>query len=258
MGVRGKVLIVTGSTGMAAAAVRLAAKDGARVVVASGDEESAWEVAAETGAECWVGDLTRPASADSVLSQCLSRFGRVDGLFNAAGMSGRRFGDGPVHECGDEGWEWALAQNLRTAFQMCRAVTGRMLQQEVGEDGMRGAIVNTGSILAESPEPRHFATHAYAAAKGAVAAMSRSMAAYYAPHKIRVNAIAPGLVRTPASERASAGELAEFLRKKQPLAEGMIEAEDAARAALFLLSDDARPITGEILAVDGGWRMTGV
>jgi NAD(P)-dependent dehydrogenase (short-subunit alcohol dehydrogenase family) len=253
-----KVLIVTGSTGIAAAAVRLASEDGARVVLASGDADSAWELAAATGAECWVGDLTRPASAESVLAQCLSKYGRVDALFNAAGMSGRRFGDGPVHECGDEGWELALAQNLKTAFQMCRAVTGRMLEQELAEDGMRGAIVNTGSILAEAPEPRHFATHAYAAAKGAVAAMSRSMAAYYAPHKIRVNAIAPGMVRTPASERAAAGELSEFLRKKQPLPEGMIEAADAARAALFLLSEDARPITGEVLAVDGGWRMSGV
>lgn len=257
-GLRAKVLIVTGSTGIAAEAVRLAAAEGARVTVASGDGESAWELAAETGAECWVGDLARSASADSVLSQCLSRFGRVDGLFNAAGSSGRRFGDGPVHECSDEGWEWALAQNLKTVFQMCRAVTARMLVQEPAEDGLRGAIVNTGSILAEAPETRHFATHAYAAAKGAVAAMSRSMAAYYAPHKIRVNAIAPGLVRTPASERAAGDELTEFLRKKQPLTEGMIEAGDAARAALFLLGPDARPITGEVLAVDGAWRMTGV
>jgi len=255
---QGKVLIVTGSTGIAAAAVRRLAQDGAHVVVASGDEESGWELAAETGAQYWIGDLTRRGSAESVLSQCLSRFGRVDALFNAAGLSGRRFGDGPVHECGDEGWEMTLAHNLNVTFQMCRVVTGRMLQQEIGEDGIRGSIVNTGSILAEAPEPRHFATHAYAAAKGAIAALSRSMAAYYAPHKIRVNAIAPGLVRTPASERAAAGELEEFLRKKQPLSDGMIEADDAARVALFLLGEDARPITGEILAVDGGWQFAGV
>jgi len=134
-----------------------------------------------------------------------------------------------------------------------------MLQQEPGLDGIRGAILNMGSVLAEAPEPRHFATHAYAAAKGAVVSMTRSMAAYYAPHKIRINAIAPGLVRTPASERAEGNlDLLEFIKKKQPLMGGMVAAEDVARAALFLLSEESRSITGEVLAVDAGWRVTGV
>jgi len=255
---KGKVLIITGSAGIGAAFARLAAGAGARLVIATGDERSGWELAEQTGAEVWVGDLTRAESAGSVLAQCLSKFGRVDALFNAAGLSGRRFGDGPAHECTDEGWDATLAQNLGTMFRMCRAAIGRMLQQEAGEDGIRGAILNMGSVLAEAPEPRHFATHAYAAAKGAVVSMTRSMAAYYAPHKIRVNAIAPGLVRTPASERAGDPELLEFIRKKQPLTGGMVDAEDVARAALFLLSEEARSITGEVLAVDAGWRVTGV
>jgi NAD(P)-dependent dehydrogenase (short-subunit alcohol dehydrogenase family) len=255
---RGKVLIVTGSTGIAAATARLAAGEGARVVVATADEQSGWEVAEQTGVEPWIGDLTRPASADSVLGHCIAKFGRVDGLFNASGLSGRRFGDGPVHETDDEGWDVTLTHNLRVTFHMCRAVLGRMMQQEVDERGSRGAILNVGSVLAESPEPRHFATHAYAAAKGAVVAMSRSMAAYYAPHQIRVNVLAPGLVRTPASERAGNAELLEFIQKKQPLTGGMVDADDVGRAALFLLSDDARSITGEAIAVDGGWTVTGV
>jgi NAD(P)-dependent dehydrogenase (short-subunit alcohol dehydrogenase family) len=255
----GKVIIITGSSGIAAAAACQAAAAGARLVVASHDEQTAWELAAETGAECWTGDLTQPTSADSVLSQCLSKFGRVDGLLQAAGMSGRRFGDGPVHECSDEGWDTAMAYNLKPVFQMCRAVAGRMLQQAAGEDGIRGAIVNLGSVLAESPEPRHFATHAYAAAKGAVTALSRSMASYYAPHGIRVNVVAPGLVRTPASEAARANaELAAFLAKKQVLSGGMIDAEQVAAAALFLLSDEARSITGQVIVVDAGWSVTGV
>ena len=138
---------------------------------------------------------------------------------------------------------------------MCRAVIGRMLEQEVGEGGMRGAILNMGSVLVETPEPRHFATHAYAAAKGAVISMSRSMAAYYAPHGIRINAIAPGLVRTPVSRPSEDHpELLEWIRKKQPLAGGMIDAEDVARVAIFLLSEDARSVTGEVLAVDAGWK----
>jgi NAD(P)-dependent dehydrogenase (short-subunit alcohol dehydrogenase family) len=114
-------------------------------------------------------------------------------------------------------------------------------------------------VLVEAPEPRHFATHAYAAAKGAVEAMSRSMAAYYAPHGIRINVVAPGLASTPAAERTHATpELQEFVRKKQPLTGGMIDVEDVARAALFLLGAGSRAITGQVLTVDAGWRLTGV
>jgi NAD(P)-dependent dehydrogenase (short-subunit alcohol dehydrogenase family) len=142
---------------------------------------------------------------------------------------------------------------------MCRAVAGRMLEQEPGGAGVRGAIVNMGSVLVEAPEPRHFATHAYAAAKGAIAAMSRSMAAYYAPHGIRVNLIAPGLVRTPAGERTHVEPaFQEFMRKKQPLNSGMIEVADVARAAVFLLGEESRSMTGEVFTIDGGWRLTGV
>ena len=256
---QGSALILTGSTGIAAATARLAAQAGAHLVIATSDAESGWELAAETGAECWVGELSLDNSAESVLSACLARFGRVDALFNVWGLSGRRFGDGAVHECSDEGWDVTLRQNLRVAFQMSRAVIGRMLVQEPRADGERGAILNMGSVLASAPETRHFATHAYAAAKGGVEAMSRSMAAYYAPHKIRVNVLSPGLVRTPASRRSEANtELLDFLGKKQPLTGGMVEAEDAARAAMFLLGPEARAITGSVVTVDGGWSVTGV
>jgi NAD(P)-dependent dehydrogenase (short-subunit alcohol dehydrogenase family) len=255
---QGKILIVTGSTGIGAAAALQAAAGGARLLIATGDPESGWELARDTGAEVWVGDLTRPESAGSVLSQCLSKFGRVDALFNVAGLSGRRFGDGPAHECTDEGWEVTLSHNLGIMFHMCRAVIGRMLEQEVGESGIRGAILNMGSVLAEAPEPHHFATHAYAAAKGAVTAITRSMASYYAPHRIRVNALAPGLVRTPGSRPIEdRAELLEWIRKKQPLTAGMIDSQDVASAAIFLLSEEARSITGEVLAVDAGWKISG-
>jgi NAD(P)-dependent dehydrogenase (short-subunit alcohol dehydrogenase family) len=256
--VRDKILIITGSGGIAAAAARIARKTGASLLIATADGESGWELAAETAAECWVGDLSLVGSADSIVSQCLSKFGRVDGLFNAAGLSGRRYGDGPVHECTDEGWEITLSHNLKVTFQMCRAVLVRMLQQEVEGNGIRGSIVNMGSVLADTPEPRHFATHAYAAAKGGVAAMSKSMASYYAQHKIRVNVIAPGLVRTAVSENAQTSpELADLIAKKQPLAGGMVDAEDVARAAVFLLGDGAASITGQVLPVDGGWSVAG-
>jgi len=258
MPLQGKVLITTGSTGIGAAAVRQAAQQGARLLIATPDEESGWDLAAEVGAECWVGNLVRPAAAGSIVAACLAKFGRVDALFQASGMSGRRFGDGPVHECTDEGWETTLAHNLSVTFQMCRAVIGRMLEQEAGADGVRGSIVTLGTVLEQAPEPRRFAHHAYAAAKGGVVALSRSMAAYYAPHGIRINVVAPGLVRTLAGARSEADpELAEFLRRKQPLTGGMVEAGDVARAALALLGQDARSITGQVIAVDGGWTVTG-
>lgn len=254
----GKTLIITGSTGIGAAAARLAAAQGARLLIATGDEVSGFGLAAELGAECWAGDLTRPDSAASILAQCLSKFGRLDALFNVAGLSGRRFGDAAVHEIDDAGWETTIARNLTLTMRMCRVAIGRMLEQSLTDDGTRGSIVNMGSVLVQSPEPRHFATHAYAAAKGAIEALSRSMAASYATHGIRVNVLAPGLARTPAGERTQAAAgLAEFVRKKQPLTGGMIDVEDIARAALFLLSGSSRAITGQTLAVDAGWSLTG-
>jgi NAD(P)-dependent dehydrogenase (short-subunit alcohol dehydrogenase family) len=254
----GKILIVTGSTGIGAAVARLASQAGARVLIATSDEESGIPLAAELSAELWTGDLVRPAAGESVLAQCLSRFGRVDALCNAAGLSGRRFGDGPIHECTDDGWQVTFAQNLDILFHMCRAVCARMLVQAPSAVGHRGAILNIGSVLAESPEPRHFATHAYAAAKGAVVALSRSMASYYAPHGIRVNVLAPGLVGTPMAERATAADLREFITKKQPLATGMVDLDDVAQSALFLLGDTSHSVTGQVLGVDAGWSVTGV
>jgi NAD(P)-dependent dehydrogenase (short-subunit alcohol dehydrogenase family) len=132
-----------------------------------------------------------------------------------------------------------------------------MLNQEPDALGARGVILNMASVLAESPEPKFFATHAYAASKSALIGLTQAMAAYYAQVKIRVNAIAPGLTRTPMSARAQRDlDILDFLRVKQPLSEDLIEAEDVARAAVFLLSDEARYITGEVLSVDAGWRVS--
>jgi NAD(P)-dependent dehydrogenase (short-subunit alcohol dehydrogenase family) len=114
------------------------------------------------------------------------------------------------------------------------------------------------SVLGFSPEPQFFATHAYAASKGAILGLSRSMASYYAPHKIRVNVIAPSLIRTPMSRRAQENPaIRERMKTKQPLREDLIEAEEVARAALFLLGDDSRFITGDVLTVDAGWTVSG-
>src|SRR5499426_4142911 len=252
-----KVCLITGSTGIGAATARLAASEGVSVFVVSRDEESCRALAEEIGCGYHVADLTRSGEVVGAVESCLARHGRVDALFNVAGVSGRSFGDGPVHECSEEGWEITMETNVKSVFLVSRAVLRRMLEQPVGESGIRGSILNMASVLAFSPEPKFFATHAYAASKSAIIGLTSSMAAYYAPSKIRVNAIAPGLTRTPMSLRAQQNhDLLEFMKTKQPLSEDLIEADDVARAAVFLLSDDARYVTGEVLGVDAGWRIS--
>jgi len=184
--------------------------------------------------------------------------GRLDAVFNVAGISGRRGGDGPLHECTEEGWDLTLDTNAKSMFLVCRAALRQMLGQPVAANGLRGTILNMSSVLGFSPQARHFATHAYAASKGAILGMSKALAAYYAPQRIRVNVIAPALVRTPMSARAQADPaVLELMKAKQPLIEDLIDADDVARAALFLLGDDAKAITGDTLVVDAGWCVSG-
>jgi NAD(P)-dependent dehydrogenase (short-subunit alcohol dehydrogenase family) len=258
----GSVYLITGSTGIGGATARLAAAQGSRIFVVSRTEDHcrslAEEIATAGGsAAYYAADLTNGAAVKQAVQACVETFGRIDALFNVAGISGRRFGDGPIHECTEEGWDTTLDTNARSMFLVCREVLRRMLAQPVGENGLRGTILNMASVLGFSPEPRFFATHAYAASKGAIISMSRSMAAYYAPHKIRVNVIAPALIRTPMSQRAQENpKILERMKTKQPLCEDLIEAEEVARAALFLLSDAARVITGDVLTVDAGWSVS--
>jgi NAD(P)-dependent dehydrogenase (short-subunit alcohol dehydrogenase family) len=253
-----KVVLITGSTGIAAATAELAARAGARVFITSRTPEHARALAERVGGAIYAGDLVDPATARGAISACVKLHGRLDAVFNVAGISGRKFGDGPLHECSEEGWDATLDANVKSMFFMCRAALNQMLSQPVAANGLRGTILNMASVLGSSPQAQHFATHAYAASKGAILAMSKSMAAYYAPEKIRVNVIAPALVRTPMSARAQGDpQILELMKTKQPLAEDLIEAEDVARAALFLLGDDSRMITADTLVVDAGWSVSG-
>lgn len=259
----GKVILITGSTGIGAATARLAAAEHASVFIVGLQEESCASLAEELraiGASCtWMSvDLRQPGASEKVIERCIQRFGRLDSVFNVAGISGRNYGDGPVHKCTDEGWQMVLESNLTTMFRVCRAACRQMLKQPpVGEAG-RGAILNMSSVLAFSPEPVHFATHAYAASKGGIISLTLAMASYYAPYRIRVNALAPGLVRTPMSLRAQQDEsILEFIRKKQPLTGGILDPEEVAQVALFLLSPRSGAITGQVIEISGGWSVTG-
>jgi len=258
-----KVVFITGATGIAAAAATLFAREGASCFVASmvPDEcEQLVRSLREHGgrSDFAAGDLAEAGFVAGAVKRCEESLGPIDCLFNVAGISGRRFGDGPVHECSEDGWDRTMRNNARSCFLVCREVVGRMMVRPApANGGSRGAVLNMGSVLALSPQPDHFATVAYAASKGAIVSMSRAMAAYYGPQKIRVNVVAPGLVRTPMSRRAQDDPaVMDFIRTKQPLAGDLVEADDVAQLALFLLSDESRRITGSVCTVDGGWTVS--
>ncbi len=118
--------------------------------------------------------------------------------------------------------------------------------------------MNLGSVTPFAPSPRFFATHAYAAAKAAIQGLTTSAAAYYAPHGIRFNVLLPGLTETPMSRRAATDPtIAEFIRNKQPLGGGRIgQPADLDAAIVFFLSEASRFVTGQALAVDGGWSVS--
>lgn len=255
-----KTVLVTGSTGIAAAAALALQQEGARVFVASRTTEHVDDLLRQLGPACAGrrADLTLEAEVDELVSELVGRFGRLDCVYNVAGISGRRLGDGPAHEMTLDGWNLTLTNNATSVFLVCRAAIRQMLKQEPASNGHRGAILNMSSTLARHPEPNHFATHGYAASKGAIEAFSRAMAAYYAAHGIRVNVIAPGLVATPMSQRAQEDpEILAYAKARQPLSQGILDPADLTGAALFLLSDEARVITGQVLDVDGGWSVGG-
>ncbi len=253
--------LITGSTGMAASAARAIIAQGGRAFVVSRTAEHAETLAAEIEAAgdslpFAVADLTREDEVERAVGAAIAALGRIDAAYNVAGISGRRFGDGPVHEATLDGWQTVIGGNVTTLFLVCRAVVRQMLTQEPDAGGERGAILNMSSALARHPAPEHFGTHAYAASKGAIESLTRSMAATYASHGIRVNAIAPALVATPMSRRAQDDPaVRDFLRAKQPLARGPIDTDDVTPTAIHLLGPGARMITGQVIDVDGGWSV---
>ena len=258
----GRSAIITGSTGIGAASAELFSAEGARVFVVSRTADNCRTlverlVASGADAAWFVADLEDETAAEAAVAAAAERWGRIDALFNVAGGSGRRFGDGPIHEMTMDGWERTMSLNARTHVTTSRAVLRRMLDQEPDADGSRGAILNMASILAFSPAPTLFPVHAYAASKGAIATLTQTMAAHYVRHGIRVNAVAPALTTSRMSVRAAADAATqEFAVQRQPLSGGFLPPSDVASAALFLLSAESRSITGQVLLVDGGWSVT--
>ncbi len=250
-----KVAIVTGAgSGIGAAIARQFSKEGAKVILWDIDQKAAEETRQTclfpSTATVMPVDVTRADQVEEATLQVAGQFDRLDVLVNVAGGSGRRWGDGPVDSCTLEGWHKTLDLNLNSLFYCCKFAIQAMLPQR------QGALVIVSSVLGLVGGDQDFATHAYAASKGAAISLGRSIAAYYAPHGIRTNVICPGLIATPMSRRAQQSQIIRSrLAELQPLTADFGQPEDVAGAAVFLASDAARFVTGAVLTVDGGWTV---
>jgi NAD(P)-dependent dehydrogenase (short-subunit alcohol dehydrogenase family) len=243
----GKVCIVTGAgSGIGRASALLFAAEGGLVVAADVDELSARETAEAVVREAAAHrvDVADEEETLALVARVVERFGRIDVLFNNAGISGV----GDLQETTLEQWEEVMRVNVRGVFLMSRAVAPIMVRQH------SGSIVNMSSAIAETGLARRVS---YAASKGAVLALTKSMQVDLAPHGVRVNALQPGTIMTPFVERylresyADVEEGRRSIRSRQ-LTDDLGSADDVAHAALFLASDESRFVLGSGLVVDGG------
>lgn len=250
------IVIIGGTTGLGLSAAKAFLAAGARGLVVTGRNPDHCRAAAELLGDrvrAFSGDASEPAHAPQAIELGINAFGAFDALYHVAGGSGRKLGDGPLHEVTDAGIRATLQLNLESLILSNRAAVQQFIARK-----SRGAILNLSSVLGWAHAPAFFATHIYAAAKAAIIGFTQSCAAYYAPQNIRFNVLAPGLVDTPMARRAVADPvIGSFIRTKQPLDGGRIgQAEDLDAAAVYFLSDGARFTTGQVLAVDGGWTVS--
>ena len=249
------IVIIGGTSGLGLSAAAACVAQGAFVVVAGRNPGKCRAAREQLGerSQSLAGDACDPATAAEAIRLAIESFGELHGLYHVAGGSGRSSGDGPLHEITDDGWRYTRRLNLDSLFYSNRAATQKLL-----ELGHGGSILNMSSVLAYSPSPRYFATHAYASTKAAAVGLTKAAAAYYAKQNIRFNAVAPALVDTPLATRAlSDDEILDYVATKQPLDGGRVGIpQDLDDAVVFLLSDESRFVTGQVLAVDGGWSVT--
>lgn len=236
------VLITGAASGIGAAcAVRLASA-GRPLALLDRDGEGLAATAARCGdvpVSTHVVDLTDPAATSAAVADALAGHG-VDAVVNVAGAVRA----GTAVDTSDEDWRWTLDVNLSSAFYVCRAA----LPHLVARGG--GAVVNFASLTALRPMPDRAA---YAAAKGGVIALTRQLALEYAPHRITVNTVCPGAVRTPllAKRFAVEPEAEAELSERIPLRR-LGEPEELAALVALLVSGECGYLTGQTLVVDGG------
>lgn len=249
------VALITGAAdGIGWATAQRLAADGLRVVLLDLRAKAAQSRAAELGPDhlglgC---DVTSEDSVEAAVTTVMERFGRIDALVNNAGIGDQT---GSTIEQSVQAFDRVLAVHLRGTFLMSRAVARYMLQAKPAPGRDRGAIVNLGSIASTTGLP---ARNAYSAGKAGVLGMTRAMASEWARAGIRVNAVAPGYVRTAmVAELESKGAIdVQGIKRRTPMGR-MAEPAEIAEAIAFLASRRASYITGAVLPVDGGWTAFG-
>ncbi len=243
---KGRAAIITGAgSGIGRAAALLFAEEGAKVVVvdhaADTGQDAVTQIRQAGGQAVFVlADVSKAIDAQEMIHSTLGAFGRLDILFNNAGLSGKSTMTADMTE---EAWDRVLATNLKGVFLGSKYAIEVMLRQG------GGIIINTASVAGMVGEPG-FA--AYGASKAGVIHLTKVMALEYADRNIRINCICPGAIMTPITAAALDRDNPPLFR--QPQAMGRIgQPGEVAKVALFLASDDSSFVTGAAAVVDGGW-----
>ena len=237
-----RVALVTGASTGLGSAIAIALGDAGARVACHGNTHSPQATCEKIKeAQPLVGDLSQPQIAKTLIEQTIDRFGSLDILVNNAGIIRRA----PAVEYSDEDWAAVLEVNLSSVFRLCQLAGKHMIESERG-----GKIVNIASLLSFQGG---ITVPAYAAAKGGVAQLTKALANEWAKHRINVNAIAPGYMRTANTAALQADETRNRQILERIPAGRWGEPEDLAGAAVFLCSPASDYVNGHVLVVDGGW-----
>ena len=249
----GKVALITGAgKGIGKAAAVRFSEEGARVVIVEYDREAGQAAKDELSARGYsaayvYADGRKADSVADAVQYANQEFGRLDILYNNIG--GTSYGDGPVIDAELSAFWGAVEKDLLTTWLFSKYAIPLIIK------GGGGAVLNSCSGVAFVGKPRGSSTDGYTAVKGAIAALTRSLAVNHALDKVRVNALAPGVTLTErVSDFVERGHIPQTILERHLL--GLCEPVDVANAALFLVSDEARMITGHILPVDSGWTIS--